>query len=197
MNLVNILSESLKSENNVYFHIEDLVEWSKKVISKGHVEYTTNKEGEVISYVAYYKNKESYFITMVWTHSDYRGKGLSKKIIKDIVNSTELPIDLEVHKDNPAYNLYRLLKFEAIDFCDDQIIMRRCKKLAIMQPYIFPYVGYFSLINSSDKILFYDDVNFIKRGWIHRQRILINGKDYMFTIPLNKPPLALSINLLV
>ena len=79
MNLVNILSESLKSENNVYFHIEDLVEWSKKVISKGHVEYTTNKEGEVISYVAYYKNKESYFITMVWTHSDYRGKGLSKK----------------------------------------------------------------------------------------------------------------------
>ena len=37
MNLVNILSESLKSENNVYFHIEDLVEWSKKVISKGHV----------------------------------------------------------------------------------------------------------------------------------------------------------------
>ena len=42
---------------------------------------------------------------MVWTHSDYRGIGLSKKVIKDIVDSTELPIDLEVHKDNPAYNL--------------------------------------------------------------------------------------------
>ena len=63
-----------------------------------------------------------------------------------------------------------------------------------MQPYIFPYVGYFSLINSSDKILFYDDVNFIKRGWIHRQRILINGKDHLFTIPLNKPSQNKKIN---
>lgn len=194
MNLEKILANSLKTENHKYFHIEDLGEWSKKVLSKGYVEYQTDEDGNVISYVAYYKNKNSYFITMVWTHPNHRGKGLSKKIIKDIVNSTELPIDLEVHKDNPAYNLYRILKFEAVDFKNDQIIMRRCKKLAIMQPYIFPYVGYFSLINSSDKILFYDDVNFIKRGWIHRQRILINGKDHLFTIPLNKPSQNNKIN---
>ena len=194
MNLEKILENSLKTENHKYFHIEDLTEWSKKVLSKGHVEYHTDEDDNVISYVAYYKNKNSYFITMVWTHPNHRGKGLSKKIIKDIVDSTELPIDLEVHKDNPAYNLYRILKFETVGFNDDLIIMRRCKKLAIMQPYIFPYVGYFSLINSSDKILFYDDVNFIKRGWIHRQRILINGKDHLFTIPLNKPSQNKKIN---
>jgi len=194
MNLEKILANSLKTENHKYFHIEDLGEWSKKVLSKGYVEYQTDEDGNVISYVAYYKNKNSYFITMVWTHPNHRGKGLSKKIIKDIVDSTELPVDLEVHKDKPAYNLYRILKFEAVDFKNDQIIMRRCKKLAIMQPYIFPYVGYFSLINSSDKILFYDDVNFIKRGWIHRQRILINGKDHLFTIPLNKPSQNKKIN---
>jgi hypothetical protein len=59
-------------------------------------------------------------------------------------------------------------------------------RLSIMQPYIFPYVGYFHLIEATDKIVFYDDVNFIKSGWINRNRILINGKDSLFSIPLLK-----------
>ena len=57
-------------------------------------------------------------------------------------------------------------------------------KLAIMQPYIFPYIGYFQLIKAVDKFVLYDDVNFINRGWINRNRILVNGNDSMFTIPL-------------
>ena len=57
-------------------------------------------------------------------------------------------------------------------------------KLAIMQPYIFPYIGYFQLIKVVDEFVLYDDVNFINRGWINRNRILVNGKDSMFTIPL-------------
>lgn len=57
-------------------------------------------------------------------------------------------------------------------------------KLAIMQPYIFPYIGYFQLINAVDTFVFYDDVNFIKGGWINRNRILVNNKDFMFTISL-------------
>lgn len=56
--------------------------------------------------------------------------------------------------------------------------------LAIMQPYIFPYIGYFQLIHAVDKFVIYDDVNFINRGWINRNRILMNGKDFLFTIPL-------------
>lgn len=59
-------------------------------------------------------------------------------------------------------------------------------KLAIMQPYIFPYIGYFQLINAVDKFVIYDDVNFINRGWINRNRILVNGKDSLFTIPLKE-----------
>jgi hypothetical protein len=58
--------------------------------------------------------------------------------------------------------------------------------VAIMQPYIFPYIGYFQLINAVDQFVFYDDVNFIKRGWINRNRILLNGKDALVTIPLIK-----------
>ena len=57
-------------------------------------------------------------------------------------------------------------------------------KLAVMQPYIFPYIGYFQLIKAVDKFVLYDDVNFINRGWINRNRILVNGTDSMFTIPL-------------
>jgi WbqC-like protein family len=57
-------------------------------------------------------------------------------------------------------------------------------KLAIMQPYVFPYVGYFQLINAVDKFIIYDDVDFIKQGWINRNRILLNGESYLFTIPL-------------
>lgn len=58
--------------------------------------------------------------------------------------------------------------------------------LAIMQPYFLPYIGYFQLIKAVDKFVVYDDVNFIKRGWINRNNILVNGKAQLFTISLNR-----------
>ncbi len=59
-------------------------------------------------------------------------------------------------------------------------------KIAIMQPYIFPYIGYFQLINLVDTFVFYDDVNFINKGWINRNNILVNGKPNLITIPLKE-----------
>ena len=59
-------------------------------------------------------------------------------------------------------------------------------KVGIMQPYIFPYIGYFQLINAVDKFVIYDDVNFINKGWINRNRMLNNGKDSLFSIPLKE-----------
>jgi hypothetical protein len=53
-----------------------------------------------------------------------------------------------------------------------------------MQPYLFPYLGYFQLINAVDKFIFYDDVSFIKQGWINRNRIIADGKDMFFTVPV-------------
>ena len=55
-----------------------------------------------------------------------------------------------------------------------------------MQPYLFPYIGYFQLMNAVDKFVIYDDVNFINRGWINRNSILVNGEANLFTIPLKK-----------
>jgi len=53
-----------------------------------------------------------------------------------------------------------------------------------MQPYIFPYLGYFQLIKASDKFVIYEDVTFIKQGWINRNNILVNGDSLLFTVPL-------------
>lgn len=59
-------------------------------------------------------------------------------------------------------------------------------KIAIMQPYIFPYIGYYQLVKLVDQFVFLNDVNYIKKGWVNRNQILVNGKPHVFTIPLNK-----------
>lgn len=58
-------------------------------------------------------------------------------------------------------------------------------KLGIMQPYFLPYIGYFQLINSVDSFIIYDDANYIKQGWINRNRILLNGDSFVFRINLS------------
>lgn len=60
------------------------------------------------------------------------------------------------------------------------------KKVGIMQPYFFPYLGYWQLIASVDQFIVYDDVNYINRGWINRNHFLINGEKKLFTILLEK-----------
>lgn len=57
-------------------------------------------------------------------------------------------------------------------------------KLGIMQPYFLPYIGYWQLLNAVDKYVVYDDVTFIKEGWINRNRILQNGTAAYFNVPM-------------
>ena len=60
-------------------------------------------------------------------------------------------------------------------------------KLAIMQPYFFPYIGNFQLINAVDKFILYDNLNYIKEGWMNKNRILKKNKEPMYIIvPLEK-----------
>lgn len=56
--------------------------------------------------------------------------------------------------------------------------------VGIMQPYFFPYLGYFQLIHAVDAFVFLDDVDYIKGGWINRNKILLNGEPHFITIPL-------------
>lgn len=58
--------------------------------------------------------------------------------------------------------------------------------LAIMQPYFFPYIGYWQLMHAVDRFVIYDDVNYIKGGWINRNRFWVNGEVVYLTIPLQQ-----------
>jgi hypothetical protein len=58
------------------------------------------------------------------------------------------------------------------------------RSVGVMQPYFFPYIGYLQLVHAVDTFVFYDDVNFIKKGWIHRNQIAVNGHASLFSIPL-------------
>lgn len=59
-------------------------------------------------------------------------------------------------------------------------------KVGIMQPYFLPYIGYWQLINAVDEFVLLDDVNYIRRGYINRNNILLNQNSYMFSIPVEK-----------
>lgn len=60
------------------------------------------------------------------------------------------------------------------------------KKVAIMQPYFLPYIGYWQLINAVDEFVIYDNIEYTKRGWFNRNRILENDHDRLFTVPVKK-----------
>lgn len=59
-------------------------------------------------------------------------------------------------------------------------------KLAIMQPYFLPYIGYFQLLSAVDLFIVYDNIKYTKKGWINRNRFLQNGTDSLFSLPLKK-----------
>ena len=58
--------------------------------------------------------------------------------------------------------------------------------LAIMQPYFFPYLGYFQLLAAAETFVFLDDVNYQKGGWINRNRIKRDGEQCWFSMPVRK-----------
>jgi len=66
-------------------------------------------------------------------------------------------------------------------------------RLAIMQPYFLPYIGYFQLIAAVDMFIVYDNIKYTKKGWINRNRILQNGKDVMFSLPLKSDSDSLDV----
>ena len=60
-------------------------------------------------------------------------------------------------------------------------------KIGIMQPYFFPYLGYISLIKNTDRFILFDVVQFIRHGWIERNRILKQNEGWQYiSVPLEK-----------
>lgn len=66
-------------------------------------------------------------------------------------------------------------------------------RLAVMQPYFLPYIGYFQLISAADLFIVYDNIKYTKKGWINRNRMLLHDTDATFSIPLKKASDSLTV----
>lgn len=178
---------SLTPLNGKFFTIIDINAYASKLLTRANsLEQRLATTGELIAYTLFYDNQDAVFISMVWTHPDHQGRGYAKNLLRRLIQATSKDIHLEVHADNPARALYRSLGFQCTSKRGEFIGMARRSALAVMQPYVFPHLGYFHLIQASNLFVFYDDVNYIKKGWINRNRIVVNGSDQFFTIPLHK-----------
>lgn len=72
--------------------------------------------------------------------------------------------------------------------------VKTAKKLGLMQPYFFPYLGYFSLIKNTDYFIFFDTPQYLRRGWMNRNRILnSSGEPAYITVPVQKAPQVTAI----
>ena len=60
--------------------------------------------------------------------------------------------------------------------------------VAIMQPYLFPYPGYFHLAHAADAFVVYGEAQYIRRGYVNRNRLDIGGGERWFTLPVEKAP---------
>jgi hypothetical protein len=67
-------------------------------------------------------------------------------------------------------------------------------RVAIMQSYFLPYLGYWQLIAAVDAFVVYDNIKYTKKGWINRNRFLLNGKEALFNLPLRKDSDFLDVN---
>jgi len=63
-----------------------------------------------------------------------------------------------------------------------------------MQPYFFPYIGYWQLVSAVDSFIIYDNIQYTKKGWFNRNRYLLNGKDSLFSINLKNDSDFLNVN---
>lgn len=178
---------TLTQERGEFFFIDDLRAYAEKVIALGKSIVTRREDTqELLAYILYYDDGPTAYVTMIWTRPDHRGRGLAGQLLHRLVRVCGKDVELRVHRDNPAATLYQSVGFVVTDANADELRMIRKRRLAIMQPYIFPYVGYFHLCQASDLFVFYDDVQYTIKGWINRNRILLEGRDYKFTVPVVK-----------
>lgn len=180
------LKNSLIPYNHIFYKIENINEYYNKIKKFGKCYLYRDISNKLISYLLFYDNFESVYLTMIWTNPDYRRKGYARKLLATIINNYEMDIIADYMAINPVGSITKGLNFKEISNDGGRIKILFQKKIAIMQPYFLPYLGYFNLIHASKKFIFLDDANFINKGWINRNKILLNGDEFLFSIPIQK-----------
>lgn len=178
------IASTLEPLNGTHFQIDDVRTYAHKLLSRGKA-VCTRVDGELASYVLYYDDGPEAFVSMVWTNPRMLRHGYAAALLKELIRRIAKPIALEVDTENlPARRLYAKLGFKvaSADNLRERWLLKR--RIAIMQPYFYPWIGYLQLIDAADFFVFYDDVHFIKRGRINRNNILVNGMAHGFTVPI-------------
>jgi len=188
------IETSLSSHGGRHLGQLDLRAYSHKISTRASFVTRRDPSGALLAFLAFYNDQSEAFITMVWTHPAMRGRGVAAGMLRDLLQLTFKDITLEVHESNPALKLYQRFGFrqEHPSQSDTrQLTLRR--RVSAMQPYLFPHLGYFHLTRACTHFVFYDDVNFIKRGWINRNRLAGPTETLAFSIPLSKVSQNVSI----
>ncbi|MBP3984519.1 WbqC family protein [Pseudoxanthomonas helianthi] len=178
------IASTLAPLNGGHFRIDDVRAYARKLLARGKVVCARDGD-ELVSYVLFYDDGPEAFISMVWTNPRMLRQGFATAILEGLIRKIAKPIALEVDAENAvAHRLYKKLGFqrESRNGTRERWLLKR--RVAIMQPYFYPYVGYLQLVDAADFFVFYDDVHFIKRGRIHRNNILVNGQEHGFTVPI-------------
>ena len=151
----NEIVSSLAPLNEVYFNIPNINDYAERILTLGKsIEKRSEHTNELLSYVLYYDNRPEIFISMVWTHPDHQGQRYARGLLRQLIHSSHKDVRLEVHKNNPAVHLYEKLGFAFTEQSGAIYNMCLQKRIAIMQPYVFPYLGYFHLIEASNLFVF-------------------------------------------
>lgn len=144
------------------------------------------------------------FLTLIAVVKDHRRCGLATKLLNETFRAAKskgmkrLILETSVHNES-AVSFYTKSGFHILNekrqevpdaiFMEYDLEKNDTMKLAIMQPYLFPYIGYFQLIGYADKWVVFDNTQYISKGWINRNRMLhpdIKKEWQYFTVPTKK-----------
>ena len=68
-------------------------------------------------------------------------------------------------------------------------------KIGIMQPYFFPHLAHFELINSTQQWVCFDSAQYTSKTWMNRNRIMHPSDTWQFvTVAVHKQPLGTSVS---
>lgn len=179
------LLASFVATDSKFVAVPDPPLYAKKLLQRAAFVTLRDGTGDLLGYIAFYDDQPEAFISMVWIRPSDRGRGLVATMFAELFRRTAKDLRLSVHCDNPARLIYRRLGFAESDSSQSPTIgMRLTRRVAVMQPYLFPYLGYFHLLRASSHFVFYDDVNFVKGGWINRNRLIGSKEPLLFSVPL-------------
>ena len=156
-----------------------------------------SSQSKLISYIAYMEINGHLEIVSIWTNSEFESSDHLPTLLTKLTELNYSEIRVKVRSNYFIENILRQNGFNIIikNLQNDSKLMRKIRSTAVMQPYFFPSMRYFNLIMASNNFVFLDDVNFIKKSFINRNKIKnLESGSMNFVIPLKSKSQNIKIN---